>query len=89
VIGEPADHAPGRIPLGGIQGLGFRKLRTGGDREDGGCLKIFGTGATAKSILASRRPVKFHDPEIHIASFPARKASRGLAFAGVAILFFA
>ncbi len=54
-----------------------------------GCLKIRGTGLTTKSTFASRRPVKFQEPAIHMPSLPAMKASRQLALAGRAILFWA
>jgi maltose-binding protein MalE len=51
-----------------------------------GCLSRRGTGATVNSTLASRSPVKFHEPASHIPSFPARNASRGFALAGGATL---
>ena len=51
-----------------------------------GCLKRRGTGATVNSTFASLRPVKFHDPAIHMPSLPAMNASRQLAFAGGEIL---
>src|SRR4029453_10280091 len=51
-----------------------------------GCLKSRGTGAAVNSTLASRSPVKFQEPAIHIPSLPAMKASRQLAFDGGAIL---
>src|SRR5215813_6502070 len=51
-----------------------------------GCLNMRGTGAATKSTLASRSPVKFHEPAIQRPSLPAMNASRQLAFAGGAIL---
>src|SRR5580765_5068064 len=49
-------------------------------------LKRRGTGATAKSSFASRRPVKFHEPASHRPSLPATKASRQFALPGGATL---
>jgi hypothetical protein len=48
-------------------------------------LKSRGTGAAVKSAFASRRPVKFHEPAIHMPSRPAMNASRQLALAGGAM----
>jgi len=38
-----------------------------------------------KSTFASRSPVKFHEPAIHMPSRPAMNASRQLALAGGAM----
>ena len=77
-------HAASR--LAASTAFGFGKVNWCGIVQTTGCLKRRGTGATAKSTFASRSPVKFHEPAIHMPSLPAMNASRQLAFAGGAIL---
>src|SRR5258707_5980990 len=77
-------HAASRLALSAALGLG--KVNWCGIDHTTGCLNNLGTGATAKSTFASRSPVKFHEPAIHMPSLPAMKASRQLAFAGGATL---
>src|SRR5439155_14172670 len=66
--------------------LGFGNVYWCGMLHTIGCLNRRGTGATVKSTFASRRPVKFQEPAIHIPSLPAMNASRQLALAGGATL---
>ncbi len=77
-------HAASRLAASAAFGLG--KLYWCGIDQTTGCLKSRGTGATANSTLASRSPVKFQEPAIHMPSLPAMNASRQLALAGGAIL---
>ena len=77
-------HAASRLAASAAFGLG--NVYWCGMDHTTGCLKSRGTGATVNSTLASRSPVKFHEPAIHMPSLPAMKASRQLALAGGAIL---
>src|SRR5215470_11120597 len=80
-------HAPSRLAASADLGLG--NVNWCGMVHTVGCLKMAGSALTAKSTLASRRPVKFQEPAIHMPTLPAMKASRQLALAGGATLCWA
>ena len=77
-------HAASRLVRSAALALG--NVYWWGIAHTTGCLNRRGSGAAVNSTLASRSPVKFQEPAIHMPSLPAMKASRQLALAGGAIL---